>query len=469
MGKRSYNKTPMREQTPDVRQHNFKEVSFGYNREEAQLEASRCLQCKDAPCMQHCPVNIDIPGFIKQIKEGDLEGARQVLAKYTNLPAICGRVCPQEKQCEMACRLGQAKKFEPVGIGRLERMVGDWSLDQPIEEANVVHDKGKVAVIGSGPSGLTAAGDLAKAGYQVVVFESSSAAGGVLTYGIPEFRLPGEVVQKEIDQVLAQGVELKTDVVVGKTITIDEILEDFDACYVAVGAGTPYSMGVPGDELDGVYASLDYLTHINLMHNSQNSNFDTPMQSAKKVVVIGGGNVAMDAARSAKRAGAESVTVVYRRTLTELPAAIQEYRDSVEEGIEYNWLTSPVEYLAGADGKLAGVKCIKMELGEPDDSGRRRPVPIPGSEFVIEADAAIEAIGEGANRVLLDTFPDLETNKWGCVETDGKTCATSIPGVFAGGDIVTGPATVILAMGAGKIAAQEIDQYIQSQHVTATV
>ncbi|MFC6170044.1 NADPH-dependent glutamate synthase [Loigolactobacillus jiayinensis] len=469
MPKRSYNKTPMREQAPEVRQHNFKEVALGYNLQEGQLEASRCLQCKDAPCILHCPVMIDIPGFIKQIKEDDMEGARKVLNRYTNLPAICGRVCPQEKQCEMVCRLGQSKKFEPVAIGKLERLVADWSLEHPEESIEITHDKGKVAIIGSGPSGLTAAGDLAKLGYEVVVFEALQTAGGVLTYGIPEFRLPKQIVQKEIDQIVAQGVKIETDMVVGKTITMDEIMEDFDACYIGVGAGTPHFMGIPGTDLTGVYASSEYLTRINLMHGYEFPHYDTPLQPAKNVVVIGGGNVAMDSARSAKRLGAETVTVLYRRSQEELPARVEEYHHSVEEDIQYNWLTSPVEYIAGDHGQLVGVKCIRMKLGEPDESGRRRPLPIAGSEFVVPADTAIEAIGQGANRVMLDTFPELATNRWGYVQADENTCATSVPGIFAGGDIVTGAATVILAMGAGKIAAKEIDQYVQNKQVTTTV
>lgn len=469
MGKRSYNKTPMREQDPAVRQHNFKEVALGYDLAEGRLEASRCLQCKDAPCILHCPVMIDIPGFIKQIKENDLAGAQKVLDRYTNLPAICGRVCPQEKQCEMVCRLGQSKKFEPVAIGKLERLVADWALEQPNTATKIVQDKGKVAIIGSGPSGLTVAGDLAKVGYQVVIFEALQLPGGVLTYGIPEFRLPKAIVQKEIDSIVANGVKIETDVVVGKTITMDEIRQEFDACYVGVGAGTPHFMEIPGTDLNGVYASSEYLTRINLMHGYEFPNYDTPLQPAKHVVVIGGGNVAMDSARSAKRLGADSVTVIYRRSQAELPARAEEYQHSVEENIEYSWLTSPVEYIAGDQGQLVGVKCIKMKLGEPDDSGRRRPLPIPGSEFVIPADTAIEAIGQGANRVLLDTFPELVTNQRGYVKADDRTCATSVPGVFAGGDIVTGAATVILAMGAGKIAAKEIDQYIQSERVSAPV
>lgn len=461
MAKRSYTKTPMKEQAPEIRNHNFKEVALGYTLEEGQLEASRCLQCKNAPCIDKCPVMIDIPGFIKAIADGEISKAYEVLSRYTNLPAICGRVCPQEKQCEMVCRLGRSKKFEPVAIGKLERLVADWALDQPYEAQTVTPTSGQVAVIGSGPSGLTTAGDLAKLGYEVTIYEALHSPGGVLTYGIPEFRLPKKIVKKEIDRIIAQGVKLETNVVVGKTITMDEIIDEFDACYLSVGAGAPRFQGIKGTSLNGVYSSSEYLTRVNLMHGYKFPEFDTPVQKSKNVVVIGGGNVAMDAARSAKRLGADKVSIVYRRSLEELPAREEEYHHSVEEGIHYHWLSNPIEYINDGNGRLAAVKCVQMELGEPDDSGRRRPIAIPGSEFIIEADTAIEAIGQGANRVLLDTFPELALNKWGYIDADEETCATSIPGVFAGGDIVTGAATVILAMGAGKIAANEIDQYIQ--------
>ncbi|OJG42321.1 glutamate synthase (NADPH), homotetrameric [Enterococcus gilvus] len=451
----------MKEQAPEIRNHNFDEVALGYTLEEGQQEASRCLQCKNAPCIENCPVMIDIPGFIKAIEDGEMPLAYEILSKYSNLPAICGRVCPQEKQCEMVCRLGRSKKFEPVAIGKLERLVADWALEQPFEAKEASGEKGRVAVIGAGPSGLTVAGDLAKSGYDVTVYEALHAPGGVLTYGIPEFRLPKRIVKKEIDRIVAQGVKIETNVVVGKTITMDEIISDFDACYLSVGAGAPRFQGIKGTSLNGVYSSSEYLTRVNLMHGYEFPKYDTPIQKSKNVVVIGGGNVAMDAARSAKRLGAEKVSIVYRRSLEELPAREEEYHHSVEEGIEYHWLTNPIEYMDDGAGRLKSVKCVQMELGEPDDSGRRRPIVIPGSEFIIEADTAIEAIGQGANKVLLDTFPELALNKWGYIDADEETCATSIPGVFAGGDIVTGAATVILAMGAGKIAANEIDQYIQ--------
>lgn len=461
MAKRSYTKTPMKEQAPEIRKHNFNEVALGYTLEEGQLEASRCLQCKNAPCIDKCPVMIDIPGFIQAIAEGDMSQAYEVLSRYTNLPAICGRVCPQEKQCEMVCRLGRSKKFEPVAIGKLERLVADWALDQPYEAHEVGQNKGRVAVIGSGPSGLTTAGDLAKLGYDVTIYEALHSPGGVLTYGIPEFRLPKKIVKQEIDRIIAQGVNLETNVVVGKTITMNEIIEEFDACYLSVGAGAPRFQGIKGTSLNGVYSSSEYLTRVNLMHGYQFPQYDTPVQKSENVVVIGGGNVAMDAARSAKRLGAENVSIVYRRSLEELPAREEEYHHSVEEGINYHWLSNPIEYLDDGNGRLTAVKCMQMELGEPDGSGRRRPIVIPGSEFIIEADTAIEAIGQGANKVLLDTFPELALNKWGYIDADEESCETSIPGVFAGGDIVTGAATVILAMGAGKIASNEIDQYIQ--------
>lgn len=463
MAKRSYQKTPITEQAPAERIHNFLEVTHGYTLTEGKLEASRCLQCKDAPCIQNCPVMIDIPGFIQAIKEDDLEKAYTIIHQYSNLPAICGRVCPQEKQCEAVCRLGRSKKFEPVAIGKLERLVADWALEQPTEVTPCPLDRGKVAVIGSGPSSLTVAGDLCQLGYQATVFEALHQPGGVLSYGIPEFRLPKKIVAKEIEKIKSLGVEIKTNVAIGKTIDMDEILAEYDACYIAVGAGAPKFMGVPGSGFKGVYSASEFLTRINLMHGYEFPKVATPIKKHQHVAVIGGGNVAMDAARSAKRLGAEKVTVIYRRSEEELPARREEYLHSLEEGIDYLWLTSPVEYLADEEDNLEKIKCIQMELGEPDEQGRRRPREIPGSEFEVAADEVIEAIGQGANRILLDTFPELAVSSRGYIETEEASCATNIPGVFAGGDIVTGAATVILAMGAGKLAAKEIDEYIQKK------
>ncbi|WP_429949289.1 NADPH-dependent glutamate synthase [Enterococcus sp. AZ101] len=469
MARRSRTKTPIAEQKPEVRNSNFNEVCLGYTIEEGQAEAIRCLQCKDAPCIKSCPVMIDIPGFILAIKEGNMQEAAEILSSYTNLPAICGRVCPQEKQCEQVCKLGMAKNFEPVAIGKLERLVADWALENQDFSKLSQSDQpkiGRVAVIGSGPSGLTVAGDLAKLNYEVIVYEALHDSGGVLTYGIPEFRLPKRIVKKEIESIKALGVTIETNVVVGKTITMDELRSEFDACYISVGAGAPNFMGISGTALNGVYSSSEYLTRINLMHSYEFPKYDTPIKRSQQVVVIGGGNVAMDAARCAKRLGAEHVSIVYRRSLEELPARIEEYHHSVEEGIEYHWLTNPIEYIDNGNGDLSGVKCIKMELGESDESGRRSPVPIKNSEFIIEADTVIEAIGQGSNKVLLSTFPELKLTKWGYIEADPKTGETSIPGVFAGGDIVTGAATVILAMGAEKVAAVQIDNYVQEKMKT---
>jgi len=469
MARKSRIKTPIAEQAPTIRKNNFEEVCLGYTLAEGQEEAIRCLQCKNAPCIAKCPVMIDIPGFILAIREGNMEQAADILSKYTNLPAICGRVCPQEKQCEQVCKLGKAKNFEPVEIGKLERLVADWALENhKFPKKTAEPTKGKIAVVGSGPSGLTVAGDLAKLGYEVIIFEALHEAGGVLTYGIPEFRLPKKIVKQEIASIEALGVTIETNVVVGKTITMEEIMSEFDACYLSVGAGAPNFMGIPGTSLNGVYSSSEFLTRINLMHSYEFPEYDTPIKRAKNVVVIGGGNVAMDAARSAKRLGAENVNIVYRRSLEELPARIEEYHRSLEEGINYYWLTNPIAYLDDQQGNLAGVECVKMVLGEPDASGRRRPEPVPDSTFTIPADAVIEAIGQGANRVLLSTYPEIELNQWGYIQADPKTGATSIPGVFAGGDIVTGAATVILAMGAGKIAANAIDQYVKTQKTTVT-
>lgn len=468
-------KTPISEQDPKVRARNFKEVCLGYTPEEAMKEASRCLHCKNAPCIKGCPVAIAIPNFIAAIKEGDFEKSFSILSDSTALPAVCGRVCPQEKQCEGVCTVGRIKdratgvNNEPVAIGKLERFAADWKAAQPAVKPKPVpyNGKGKVAVIGSGPSSLTVAGDLAKLGYKVTIFEALHLPGGVLMYGIPEFRLPKSIVQHEIDNIRALGVDVEVNCVASRTLTVDEIRSKFDAVYIATGAGTPRFAGTPGTNLNGVFSASEYLTRINLMHGYEFPTYDTPVNKSKHVAVIGGGNVAMDAARSALRLGAESVTVLYRRSLDELPARIEEYHHAVEEGVKFEFLTAPTEYIAysGDDknlmGKLVGVKCQRMELGEPDASGRRSPHPVPGSEFTMEIDTVIEAIGQSSNKVLLNAWPELKTNKRGYIEADEATGgATSIEGVYAGGDIVTGAATVILAMGAGKTAAKAIDEYL---------
>jgi glutamate synthase (NADPH/NADH) small chain len=459
-------KTPISEQPPQERIHNFKEVCLGYTLEEGRAEAARCLQCKDAPCIAGCPVAIDITGFIMAVKDGDMARAVETMTKHNNLPAVCGRVCPQETQCEGVCKLGRARDFEPVAIGKLERLVADWNYSEGNIRAALREDGakiGRVAVVGTGPAGLTVAGDLAKLGYDVTMFEALHAPGGVLVYGIPEFRLPKSIVGTEIDGIAALGVKIELNVVVGRTITMQEIMAQFDACFIGVGAGAPNFQGVPGTTLNGVYSASEYLTRINLMHGYEFPEYDTPVKKSKRVVVIGGGNVAMDSARSAKRLGADCVTIVYRRSLTELPARIEEYHHAVEEGVEFHWLTNPTAYIDDGGGQVRGVNCIRMELGEPDASGRRRPVPVAGSDFFIEADTAIEAIGQSANKLLFSSYPELKLNRWGYVEADDKTGATSVEGVFAGGDIVTGAATVILAMGAGKDAAAAIDEYIRAR------
>ena len=460
-------KTPISEQPPHERIRNLKEVCLGYTVEEGRAEAARCLQCKDSPCIAGCPVAIDIPAFILAVRDGDMRKSVEIMAKYTNLPAVCGRVCPQETQCEGVCKLGRAKDFEPVAIGKLERLVADWNYSEGgIDVSGGAGEGakiGRVAVVGTGPAGLTVAGDLAKMNYDVTMFEALHAPGGVLMYGIPEFRLPKSIVEIEIKGITALGVKFEPNVIVGRTITMREIMDQFDACFIGVGAGAPNFQGVPGTTLNGVYSASEYLTRINLMHGYEFPEYDTPVKKSKRVVVIGGGNVAMDAARSAKRLGADCVTIVYRRSLVELPARIEEYHHAVEEGIEFHWLTNPTEYVGDGNGQVKGVNCIRMELGEPDASGRRRPVPVEGSGFFIEADTAIEAIGQSANKLLFSSYPELKLNKWGYVEADEKTGTTSVEGVFAGGDIVTGAATVILAMGAGKDAAASIDKYIRAK------
>ncbi len=455
-------KCPMPSQDPQVRRHNFDEVALGYTYEMAVKEARRCLHCKNHPCVSACPVQIDIPEFIAKVAEEDMEGAFAVLSASSSLPAVCGRVCPQEKQCESKCVRGI--KGESVGIGRLERFVADWhrehSKTAPQKPAFNGH---RVAVIGAGPSGLTAAGDLAKKGYGVTVFEALHLAGGVLVYGIPEFRLPKAIVQQEIDNLKALGVDIETNMVIGKVLTVDELFENgFDAVYIGSGAGLPRFMNIPGESLKGVYSANEYLTRINLM-KAYLPDSKTPIRHSRHVAVVGGGNVAMDAARSALRLGAESVSIVYRRGMDELPARKEEIEHAQEEGVVFRTLTNPTEILGNADGEVCGIRCEEMELGEADESGRRRPVAKPDSELVIDVDTVIMAIGNSPNPLIRHTTPGLETNRRGCIVTDEDTGLTSREGVYAGGDAVTGAATVILAMGAGKAAAKAIDEYIQNK------
>lgn len=454
-------KVPVREQDPKVRVTNFEEVCLGYNSEEAMEEASRCINCKNAQCMKGCPVSINIPGFIEQVKNGDFNKAYEIISESSALPAVCGRVCPQESQCEGKCIRGI--KGEPISIGKLERFVADYASEHGVKPAGAKEKKGqKVAVIGSGPAGLTCAGDLAKMGYDVTIFEALHQAGGVLVYGIPEFRLPKEkVVAKEIENVKSLGVKIETNVVVGKSVTVDELLSDegFDAVFIGSGAGLPKFMGIPGENANGVFSANEYLTRSNLM-KAFDENSTTPIMRAKKVAVVGGGNVAMDAARTALRLGAE-VHVVYRRSEEELPARVEEVHHAKEEGIIFNLLTNPVEILADENGWVKGIKCIRMELGEPDESGRRSPVEIPGSEFEIEVDAVIMSLGTSPNPLISSTTKGLEVNKRKCIVAEEEFGKTSKTGVYAGGDAVTGAATVILAMGAGKNAAKGIDEYLR--------
>ncbi len=456
-------RVPISVQDPKERIKNFDEVCLGYTAEEAMEEAKRCLQCKHRPCVGNCPVGIDIPGFIKEIAEGNFEEAAHVLAEYTALPAVCGRVCPQEEQCEQVCVRGI--KGEAVAIGKLERFAADWARENNIEVGKTKEKNGfKVAVIGSGPAGITCAGDLAKEGYEVTMFEALHEPGGVLVYGIPEFRLPKDkVVKPEIANLEKLGVKIETDVIVGRTVTIDDLLnkEGFHAVFIGSGAGLPKFMGIPGENLNGVFSANEFLTRNNLM-KAYREDYDTPIKVGKKVAVVGGGNVAMDAARTALRLGAD-VTIVYRRTEKELPARVEEVHHAKEEGVKFAMLTNPVEILGDENGWVKGMKCIKMELGEPDSSGRRRPVPIEGSEFEIEVDTVIMALGTSPNPLIASTTEGLEVNEKGCIVVD-ENGQTSREGVFAGGDIVTGAATVILAMGAGKTAAKGIDKYIKEKY-----
>jgi glutamate synthase (NADPH/NADH) small chain len=454
-------RTKMPEQEPKVRAKNFDEVPFGYNPELAKLEASRCLQCKKPACIQGCPVSIDIPAFIEMILQEDFIGAARKLKEMNSLPAVCGRVCPQEDQCEKVCILG--KKGEPVAIGRLERFAADFDRahGEFIMPPMAAPTGKKVAVVGSGPAGLTLAGDLIKKGHQVTIFEALHKAGGVLVYGIPEFRLPKAIVQSEVDYLQKIGVEMKTNMVIGKIYTVDELMANgYHAVFLGTGAGLPTFMNIPGENLNGVYSANEYLTRSNLMKAYLFPQYDTPIAKGKKVAVLGGGNVAMDSARTALRLGAGDVYIVYRRSKKELPARIEEVHHAEEEGIQFHFLTLPVEILGNEDGWVCGMKCQRMELGEPDESGRRRPIPVPGSEFTLEVDMVVVAIGTGANPLIPSTTAGLNTNKWGYIVADAETGATSKKGVYAGGDIVTGSATVILAMGAGRKAAEAIHKYL---------
>ena len=464
-------KNPMPSQEPSVRARNFAEVALGYDEATAIDEALRCLNCKNMPCVTGCPVNVHIPEFIAKIKDGDFEGAYQIIAQSSSLPAVCGRVCPQETQCESKCVRGI--KGEPVGIGRLERFVADWHNAHSSETPVTAPKNGrKVAVVGAGPSGLTCAGDLAKKGYDVTVFEALHAAGGVLVYGIPEFRLPKSIVKKEVDHLVAMGVEIKTNMVIGKTLTVDELFEaSYEAVFIGSGAGLPNFMGIAGESYKGVYSANEFLTRSNLM-KAYRENPETPIMKGGKVAVVGGGNVAMDAARTALRLGAEKVYIIYRRSMEELPARREEVEHAIEEGVDFRLLNNPVEILGyhnpddprdPRNGFVTGIRCIKMELGEPDERGRRRPVPVEGSEFLLEVDTVVMSIGTSPNPLIKMTTEGLEVNRHGGIIVEEATGATTREGVFAGGDAVTGAATVISAMGAGKLAAKAIDEYLSAK------
>ncbi len=464
MGKLNLNRVSMPRQDPKVRAKNFNEVALGYSMKQAREEASRCIQCMRPPCIEGCPVEIDIPGFIQAICDGDMPEAVRILKDKNSLPGICGRVCPQETQCEIKCTL--ARKGAPVAIGRLERFVADWERANKEDlTAPVVIPKPtgkKVAVIGSGPAGLTAAAELAKLGHSVTIFEALHVAGGVLTYGIPEFRLPKNIVQAEVDYVVSMGLELKLDSVIGKIATVDELLENgYQAVFLGTGAGLPMFMNIPGENLNGIYSANEFLTRVNLMKAYLFPEYDTPVKRGKKVAVIGGGNVAMDSARCALRIGADEVYMIYRRSEAEMPARREEVENAKKEGIQFKLLTNPKRFLGNDQNWVVAMECYQMELGEPDESGRRRPIIIPGSEFIIEIDVVIVALGTTPNPLIAQTTKGLETTKWGTVVTDGKTGKTVKTAVWAGGDIVTGAATVISAMGAAKQAAAAIDEYLK--------
>ena len=458
-----FKKVPVREQDPKVRATNFEEVCYGYNKEEAVMEAQRCIGCKNAKCIEGCPVSIDIPGFIGKVKEGEIEEAYQILSQYTSLPGTCGRVCPQENQCEGKCIRGI--KGEPVSIGKLERFVADEAAAHQYQQKAASPSNGhKIAVIGSGPAGLSCAGELARMGCEVTIFEALHEPGGVLRYGIPEFRLPKKkIVAKEIQNVTDLGVKIETNVVIGRSITIDELIDEegFEAVFIGSGAGLPKFMGIPGENANGVFSANEYLTRNNLM-NAYDENYDTPIRGGKKVAVVGGGNVAMDAARTALRLGAE-VHIVYRRSEAELPARVEEVHHAKEEGIIFDLLTNPVQVIEDENGWVSGLECVRMELGEPDESGRRRPQEVQGSNFVLDVDTVIMSLGTSPNPLISSTTAGLDVNKWKCIVADETNGKTTKEGVYAGGDAVTGAATVILAMGAGKQAAHAIYEYVTAK------
>ena len=456
-------RVPMPEQSPEERIKNFSEVALGYTEEMALAEANRCLQCPTHPCTSGCPVEIDIPAYIKAICDKDYEKGIEILKDTNNLPAICGRVCPQEKQCEAQCVLGKMKDGKPVAIGRLERFLADLNLPKKrVNTKSQREKKGNIAVIGAGPAGLTAAADLARMGYDVTVYEAFHKAGGVLVYGIPGFRLPKDIVEREIDYIRKLGVKFEYGQIIGRTIPFEKIRQEYDAIFIGIGAGAPRFMGIPGSNLNNIYSASEFLTRVNLLRANEFPKFDTPVRIASKVAVIGAGNVSMDAARTARRLGAKEVMIIYRRSETEMPARLEEYHHAIQEGISFHWLTQPVEYIGDINNNVKKVRCIKMELGAPDESGRRRPIPIEGSEFIVEVELVIEAIGQKANAVLKTGFPEVKLNRWGYIEAEPETGKTNLEGVFAGGDIVTGSATVIEAMGAGKRAARAINRYVSS-------